>query len=112
MGFFSSMILARRREQFVNNLRPAGTADVPPKTDNNAMEKPLSYKPSAYYFRTALRGATSTEEAVRIGLQLVSELELQKQWIRDHGLIPPKWNVMRSESDGKGWDIEPVERAD
>ena len=75
------------------------------------METAASYKPSAYYFRSALRNARTRDEALAIALKLVAELELQKQWIREHGLVPPKWNIMRSESAAKGWDIGPSEKA-
>jgi hypothetical protein len=111
------------------------------------METPLlSYKPSTFYFRRALRASAcrkalaniiasltaeielmrdfarghglidrhdsdgtmfelpnSPEEMRTAGLRLCCELEEVKQVIRDHGLIPPKRHIMRSEAMDKGW---------
>ncbi len=72
------------------------------------MNDPLSYKPSAYYYRQALRTAETQEEAVEIGLFVIAELEQLKEWVRGHGLVPPKWRLMRSELDEKQWgDVVP-----
>jgi hypothetical protein len=65
--------------------------------------QPAPYKPSAFYFRQELRCTRTRKEAVGIGMHLVAELELLKQWVRDQGLQPPKWNVMRSERLEKDW---------
>lgn len=65
-----------------------------------------NYKPSAWYFRRALRTTDDTEELRRIGLTLVSELEELKAWVRDQGMIPPKWNVPVEEAQEKGWKLE------
>lgn len=67
------------------------------------MNSPLSYKPSAYNYRQALRGVTSKTEAVEIGLRLVRELEAHKAWIRAQGFIPPKFYITQSEARAKGW---------
>lgn len=67
------------------------------------MENPASFRPSAFYFRRALRGAMSKNEAVEIGLHLCCELEMLKQWVRDQGMIPPKWHIMSSEISEKSW---------
>lgn len=45
----------------------------------------------------------SKNEAVEIGLHLCCELEQLKQWVRDRGMIPPKWHIMQSEISEKGW---------
>lgn len=71
--------------------------------DTSRMEKAHPYKPSAYYFRQGLRSAETIEEAVQIGMHLVSELEQLKQFCRDEGLVPPKWNIMQTEIDEKDW---------
>ena len=65
------------------------------------MEKPLSYKPSAYYFRKALREAESVEELRELGLGVVSELEMLKEWVRGHHLVPPRWHITPSERAAK-----------
>ena len=76
------------------------------------MNAPLSYKPSAYYYRQALRSVTSKTEAVEIGLRLVEEIERHKDFIRERGAIPPKWFIMQAEQDEKGWgQVIPVDFA-
>lgn len=67
------------------------------------MAKALSYKPSAFYYRHELRKARTKAEAVRIGMALVSEIEKHKHWIRERGMVPPKWLVMPSERAEKDW---------
>lgn len=67
------------------------------------MEAVSDYKPSAYYFRKALREAKTREDAVRVGLGAVSELENLKAWVREQGMIPPKRFVLPVEADAKGW---------
>jgi hypothetical protein len=64
---------------------------------------PISYKPSAYYFRKALRGTDDSEELRTVGLVLVSELERMKAWIREAGMTPPRWVGTPEESEDKGW---------
>lgn len=64
--------------------------------------KPLSYKPSVYYFRLELRAARSKAEAVSIGEKAIGELELLKAWIRSQGIVPPRWLATRSEIEAKG----------
>jgi len=61
------------------------------------MNTPIPYRPSAYYFRQELRSARTKKEAIIVGLMLVSELEELKAWVREHGLIPPRFNVTPSE---------------
>lgn len=61
------------------------------------MEKPASYLPSAYYFRAALRGAGTKTEAIEIGLHVVAELEALKSWVREQGLMPPRWCLLPAE---------------
>lgn len=87
---------------------PAGSliAVVPPT------EEFPSYKPSAWYFREALRNARTKEEAVDVGLQVVLEVETLKEFIRDHGLIPPKSYIMEAEAEEKGWPIQEAFRFD
>lgn len=57
----------------------------------------LSYRPSAYYFRAALRSAKSREEAIEVGLHAVRELEMLKAWVRELGYEPPRQHVMQAE---------------
>lgn len=65
------------------------------------MNKTLSCKPSAFYYRQALRSARTKEELVEIGLNLVGEIERHKEFIRARGFIPPKWYIMQTERDAK-----------
>ena len=62
-----------------------------------------TYRPSAFYFRSALREAPTKEAAVGVGLTVVSELESLKAWVREQGYIPPKHHLMLSETVQKGW---------
>ena len=64
-----------------------------------------AYKPSAFYFRRALRTTANLEQVRGIGLAVVDELEQLKAWVREQGLIPPKWHVLREEAEEKGWEI-------
>jgi hypothetical protein len=61
------------------------------------MEKHASYLTSAYYFRAALRGASTKHEAVEIGIHVVAELEALKSWVREQGLMPPRWYLLPAE---------------
>lgn len=75
-------------------------------------EELFSYKPSAWYFREALRNARTREEAMEVGLQVVLEVEMLKEFIRDNGMIPPKSYILESEADDKGWPIQESFRFD
>lgn len=69
--------------------------------DTARMEKPLSYKPSAYYYRKALREAETVEDIQEICEVVATELEMLKAWVRTHGLVPPRWHVTPSERAAK-----------
>jgi hypothetical protein len=71
--------------------------------DANPPDMP-SYKPSAYYYRRELREAHTVKRAQAVGLAAVDDLERLKAWVREQGLIPPKWRVLREEARDKGWD--------
>jgi len=64
----------------------------------------LSYKPSGYYFRREIRNAKTLLRAQQVGLAAVDELERLKAWVREQGMIPPKWRVLKEEIRDKGWD--------
>lgn len=66
-------------------------------------EEMISYKPSAYYFRKALRESTDVQKIRASGLLVCSELEELKAWVRERGLIPPHFNATREEAVAKGW---------
>jgi hypothetical protein len=66
----------------------------------------LSYKPSAWYFRRALRATENPKELRHLGMTLVDELEHLKEWVRGQGMIPPKWNVTLAEAEEKGWKLD------
>lgn len=65
----------------------------------------VTYKPSVFYFRKALREAVTLAKAVAIGMALCRELEQLKAWVREQGLYPPKWTVPPEEAAEKGWGI-------
>jgi hypothetical protein len=63
-----------------------------------------SYKPSAFYFRRALRNAPDKRSAIIVGLAVTDEYERLRAWVREQGLLPPKWRVLKEELRDKGWD--------
>jgi hypothetical protein len=63
----------------------------------------LSYRPSAGYYRRALRDAKTIKRARSVGLSAVDEYERLRAWVREQGLIPPKWRVLREEAEDKEW---------
>lgn len=66
----------------------------------------LSYRPSGFYYRRALRRAQTVEEAQAIGLAVIAEHERLKAWVREElGFIPPKWTVHPDEAADKGWEL-------
>lgn len=67
------------------------------------MNEPISYKPSGYYYRRALRQTNNPDELRAIGLAIVAEQERLKEWVRELGYIPPKWTVPREEAEEKQW---------
>lgn len=50
----------------------------------------LSCRPAAWYYRTALWRAERLEEAVRVGLMAVDEMETLKEQLRELGYIPDR----------------------
>ena len=58
---------------------------------------PASYIPSSYFYRTTARATRTHAEAVALCLDLVAEHEALREWVRDQGMIPPKWFVTPSE---------------
>ena len=47
-------------------------------------------RPSAFYWRKAIREARTKRELNKIAMQMVLDLEAHKEAIRMHGLVPPK----------------------
>jgi hypothetical protein len=70
-----------------------------------------AYKPSAFYLRRRIRQAKTVEELRALGLDIVSEMERLKQWVRDQGMIPPKWTVDPAEAKEKGWKVARAAKA-
>lgn len=73
----------------------------------SAQDKPLSYRPSAYYFRKALSEAKTVADARAIGFQAVRELEMLKAWVREQGLIPPRQHITAQEAQDKALAVIP-----
>lgn len=65
-----------------------------------------SYKPAVFYFRRALRESTSHDRAIVVGLVVCHELEQLKAWVREQGMIPPKWMADPDEVAEKGWEAD------
>lgn len=61
------------------------------------------YKPSVFYYRRAIRAAKTKAQAQSVGLGVCLELERLKEWVRAHGMVPPKWTVDPLEAEEKGW---------
>lgn len=61
------------------------------------------YRPGSFYHRRRLRRSRTIKEAVKKGLELVRENERLREWVRQQGMIPPKWVVDPDEADEKGW---------
>lgn len=53
----------------------------------------ISYCPAAFYYRQEIEAARTKKELHGIARKLVLELERHKEWIREQGLIPPRWLV-------------------
>jgi hypothetical protein len=64
-------------------------------------EKPISYRPSSFYWRKKIRGESDIEALRVVALQLVSELEVHKAFIRGKGFWPPKTAVTAEEAKAK-----------
>lgn len=59
------------------------------------------YRPSAFYFREAIRKARNKKQCAEVGLILVSELEQLKAWVREQGMVPPRWHMLPEEAADK-----------
>lgn len=59
-------------------------------------------RPSVFYLRKALRETGDPEELRRIGLHCVSEYEMLRAWIRERGMVPPKFYISKAEAIAKG----------
>lgn len=61
------------------------------------------HRPSAFYFRRALRSTSNPAELREIALCIVRELESVKQWAAEQtGASPPKTYVLKCEAVEKG----------
>lgn len=63
----------------------------------------LVFKPSSFYYRRAVRASSSVEELRDLALAVISEDERLREWVREQGLIPPKFTVHIDEAREKGW---------
>ena len=75
----------------------------------SAENDPISYKPSAWYYRDGMRSAADrkeVQELLEIGLQAVMEIENLRAFIRERGIIPPKDFVLEAEARDKGWEVQ------
>lgn len=65
---------------------------------------PVKYRPGSYYYRRAIRNIQDCEQIRLIAFMLVREHEELRAWVRDQGLIPPKFTVLAEEARDKGWN--------
>lgn len=77
----------------------------PVKADTN---RPLSYKPSVFFFRDAIDNAATLDDSKTYGRQAVRELEFLKAWARSLGLRPPSRYILSTEVEAKGIQLEPT----
>lgn len=61
------------------------------------MARLLSFKPTEFYFRRAIRDAKTKREAQIVGYALVDEYERLRSWLLDNGVPPPEWRVLKAE---------------
>lgn len=64
-------------------------------------DKPISYRPSSYYWRKRIRREKDIETLRIVALELVTELEVHKAFIREKGFWPPKTKVTEEEAKEK-----------
>jgi len=69
-------------------------------------EQEASYRPSAFYWRKQIREAETIVDLRETAMLLCSELEQTKAWIRERGMIPPKFIVPVEEAEAKQWEID------
>lgn len=69
-----------------------------------------TYKPSAYYFREALREARTKANAVEVGMQAVREIENLKEQMREVGIEPQPQHIMSNEIEAKDFSATRQER--
>lgn len=62
-----------------------------------------NFAAGATCLRDALRQSGSHAQAILLGLFVCHELEQLKAFVREAGLIPPKWIVAPEEAEEKGW---------
>jgi hypothetical protein len=64
-------------------------------------DRTVSYRPSSYYWRKRIRGERDLETLRIVALELVTELEVHKAFIREKGFWPPKTTVTNEEAEAK-----------
>lgn len=63
---------------------------------------------SVYFFRTSYRWAKSYEERDQLFWTLCRDYERLREWCREHGMMPPKFEISKMEADWKPWLISPT----
>lgn len=67
----------------------------------NPDENCIIYRPSDYYLRKQIRTEREIEALRLVALELVTELEMHKAFIRENGFQPPKSAVTVDEAEAK-----------
>lgn len=62
-----------------------------------------SFRPGEFYFRQAYRDAATQEGRDELFFALVRDHEQLREWCRQQGLIPPKFEFTRREVEEKPW---------
>jgi hypothetical protein len=78
-------------------------------TSSPVGDEMAEHKPSAFYFRKALREAETLADAQEIGNQIIRELEMHKKFIAALGHEPPCQFILSTEAEGRGLFAEPME---
>lgn len=69
-------------------------------------ERMPSYRPGVFYFRQAIRRTDDPEELRGLAMLLCRAIELEREWIRAQGMIPPKQVMLEEEIQDKGWKFD------
>lgn len=65
-------------------------------------QQPLAtYKPGGFYYRKAYRECDTVDERTLIFDTLLADHEQLRHWVRQQGLIPPKFEVLSIEAEEK-----------
>lgn len=74
-----------------------------PEADEADADSELTFKPSVFFFRDALRDCETLADAVGIGMQAILELEHHKAWVLENFDVEiPLRHILSTEVEAKG----------